>query len=167
MNIRSLLDTLDGLGVAVTRTAAGSLRLEPASRVPAELLAAVREHKTGVLELLRGKADLITLLEALPLDCPTGPLYLAALTASGYPYTLEWTPSTWPPALSALEAQALKVRAYVMAAEARTLALYRLPPSPVVGWRLTAGTLSVAQVAPDDDDTLGESSAGVTLARPA
>ncbi len=65
MNAQSLLDTLAGLGVVVTLSPAGKLRLEPASGIPAELLADVREHKGAVLAHLYARQDFAPLPEPL------------------------------------------------------------------------------------------------------
>ena len=54
MNVLTLLNTLEGLGVSVTVRPGGKLRLEPASLVPADLLHEIRAAKPALLKVLRG-----------------------------------------------------------------------------------------------------------------
>lgn len=66
MSALALLQTLDGLGVQVSRTAEGNLRLEPASLVPAELKAELRAQKAEVLEALSTPAEVVGQGDNLP-----------------------------------------------------------------------------------------------------
>jgi hypothetical protein len=50
-----ILETLTRLGVTVTLTGADKIRLEPASRIPPELLPRIREAKPALLEALRNR----------------------------------------------------------------------------------------------------------------
>ena len=56
MNSAQILDRLHDLGVTVHLNGA-KVRMEPGSKVPAELLAEVRQHKTEVLALLQQGRD--------------------------------------------------------------------------------------------------------------
>ena len=64
MTARTLLDTLEGLGVQVTITPAGKLQLEPASLVPAALLVEIKARKAEVLVTLQ--APTVPSLAPLP-----------------------------------------------------------------------------------------------------
>ncbi len=165
MKLGELRPALARHGVSVGITAAGTLRLNAAFPPPAELLEAVREHKAALLAALG--AEVPAILEALPAERPAATLYLTALTASGYPYALDWSPPTWPPTPAELAVQMLNVRAYVAESEPRTLKLFNIAPSPVVGWQLEAGPVLLARVAPDGYETLGERSTRLRLERPA
>jgi hypothetical protein len=54
-NEPGILETLRRLGVAVKLFAADRLRLEPASKIPTELVAEIREAKAAILEALRSR----------------------------------------------------------------------------------------------------------------
>lgn len=81
MNAWALLDTLEGLGVSVTATSGGRVRLEPASRVHPSLLDEVRASKAALLEVLapRPRGDMLPPLPwevtpaASPTPLPAGP----------------------------------------------------------------------------------------------
>jgi hypothetical protein len=50
-----ILESLRTLGVTVTAVEPDRLRLEPASKIPAEMVARIREAKPGILEALRNR----------------------------------------------------------------------------------------------------------------
>ena len=58
MDNETILDRLNFLGVSVT-PAEGSLRLEPGSRVPPELVEELRQHKQEILALLNKKESTV------------------------------------------------------------------------------------------------------------
>lgn len=51
--VSDLLETLQSLGVAVTLGATDRIRLEPASRIPAELVPRIREAKPEIIAALK------------------------------------------------------------------------------------------------------------------
>ncbi|AFZ67895.1 hypothetical protein [Deinococcus peraridilitoris] len=83
MSARVLLDTLDGLGVRATLTPGGNLRLEPASRVPPDLVAELREHKAALIASLSVPAGMTTNDSTLPL-LPETLARLVHAAASGH-----------------------------------------------------------------------------------
>lgn len=64
MTVRSLLDTLEGLGVQTTITPAGKLQLAPASLVPAALLGEIKVRRAEILATLQ--APTVSPLAPLP-----------------------------------------------------------------------------------------------------
>jgi hypothetical protein len=50
-----ILESLRSLGVTVEAVGRGKLRLEPASKIPAEMVPRIREVKTAILEALRNR----------------------------------------------------------------------------------------------------------------
>jgi hypothetical protein len=52
-SVSALLGTLEGLGVSISATPDGNLRIEPVSLVAPELLEEIRRHKTELLNGLR------------------------------------------------------------------------------------------------------------------
>jgi hypothetical protein len=52
-SVSALLGTLEGLGVSISATPDGNLRIEPAALVVPELLEEIRRHKTELLNGLR------------------------------------------------------------------------------------------------------------------
>jgi len=78
----TLLQTLEGLGVTAKVTPAGNLRLEPASRVPVELLTDLRNHKMELVAILNQLPEQIL----VPLPKPLVRLVdLAVLERLDYP----------------------------------------------------------------------------------
>src|SRR5438309_5614763 len=55
MNGFEFLDSLRSLGVTVEAVGPDKLRLEPASKIPAEMIPRIREAKTAILEALRNR----------------------------------------------------------------------------------------------------------------
>jgi len=50
-----ILESLRTLGITVTAVEPDRLRLEPASKIPAEMVTRIREAKPGILEALRNR----------------------------------------------------------------------------------------------------------------
>ncbi|PYT27619.1 MAG: hypothetical protein DMG58_20025 [Acidobacteria bacterium] len=55
MNGHEILESLRSLGVTVQAAGPDRLRLEPASKIPAEMIPGIREAKPAILEALRNR----------------------------------------------------------------------------------------------------------------
>jgi len=58
------LETLRGLGVTVKLVAGDRIRVEPASKIPTDLIPLIRQAKPAILEALRSRSS------GLPFLCP-------------------------------------------------------------------------------------------------
>ncbi len=84
MSALALLDTLAGLGVHASVTPSGTLRVEPASRVPAELLEALKAHRDELLtELQRNRSIPLTASTGFNIPPLPEPLARLARAAAG------------------------------------------------------------------------------------